>query len=401
MRSARPGTVPDVAAVTGDGARSRCAAPMSRSSREAARPAAARRRRRYDYARRILNASFDKHPALIVQPSGVADIQAAVNFARAHNLLVAVKCGGHSHSGQSTCDRGMQIDLSTFRGVRVDPRRAARRSRAARCSARWTTRRGARSRDPAGHRVAHRRRRPHARRRLRPPRAPLRHGDRQSRVRRHRHRRRPATCTRARRKTPICFGPCAAAAATSASSRTSSSGCTRCSAKSSPAHLFPIAKARDVLDLWSEYAPTAPDELYIDPVMVLPPGSAPGSRAGGLLLPDRRRTPSARSRRCASSASRCATRSRRWTMCSVQRVNDSTDSRASARISRAASSRRCRTIWSRRWSMAFKAIRAARPWCSSSTAAAPSAASRKRDCVRASLRNREHDDRGWLALNRR
>jgi FAD/FMN-containing dehydrogenase len=43
-------------------------------------------------------------------------------FARANNLLVAVKCGGHSHSGQSTCDRGLQIDLSQFRGVRVDPR---------------------------------------------------------------------------------------------------------------------------------------------------------------------------------------------------------------------------------------------------------------------------------------
>ncbi len=44
-----------------------------------------------------------------------------LRFARANNLLVAVKCGGHSHSGQSTCDRGMQIDLSGFRGVRVDP----------------------------------------------------------------------------------------------------------------------------------------------------------------------------------------------------------------------------------------------------------------------------------------
>ena len=76
--------------------------------------------RGYDDARRILNPSFDKNPALIVQPVDVPDIQAAVNFARANSLLVAVKCGGHSHSGQSTCDRGMQIDLSTFRGVRVD-----------------------------------------------------------------------------------------------------------------------------------------------------------------------------------------------------------------------------------------------------------------------------------------
>ena len=76
----------------------------------------------YDKARMIMNPSFDKRPALIAQPSGTADVQAVVSFARANSLLVAVKCGGHSASGQSTCDRGLQIDLSKFRGVRVDPR---------------------------------------------------------------------------------------------------------------------------------------------------------------------------------------------------------------------------------------------------------------------------------------
>jgi hypothetical protein len=75
----------------------------------------------YDVARRVMNASIDKHPALIVQPSGVADIQHAVNFARERELLLAVKCGGHSWSGKSTCDGGMLLDLSTFRNVRVDP----------------------------------------------------------------------------------------------------------------------------------------------------------------------------------------------------------------------------------------------------------------------------------------
>jgi FAD/FMN-containing dehydrogenase len=81
----------------------------------------------YDDARRILNPSFDKHPALIAQATGAADVQAAVNFAREHDgLLLAVKCGGHSFSGQSTCDRGMMIDLSPMRHVRVDP--AARRA---------------------------------------------------------------------------------------------------------------------------------------------------------------------------------------------------------------------------------------------------------------------------------
>lgn len=75
----------------------------------------------YDMARRVLNKSIDKYPALVVQPSGVADIRNAVTFARERGLLLAVKCGGHSFSGKSTCDGGMQIDLSTFRNVRVNP----------------------------------------------------------------------------------------------------------------------------------------------------------------------------------------------------------------------------------------------------------------------------------------
>jgi FAD/FMN-containing dehydrogenase len=75
----------------------------------------------YDEARRVLNPSFDKHPALIAQVTGVADIRFAVEFASQNNLLLAVKCGGHSASGKSTCDRGMMIDLSPFRSVRVDP----------------------------------------------------------------------------------------------------------------------------------------------------------------------------------------------------------------------------------------------------------------------------------------
>jgi FAD/FMN-containing dehydrogenase len=119
----RSGPVSDVAALTGDGRE------ITLRGAEIEELAAALRGQLllagdagYDAARQILNPSFDKHPALIVQPTGTADVQTAVNFARAHNLLVAVKCGGHSASGLSTCERGMQIDLSNFRGVRVDPR---------------------------------------------------------------------------------------------------------------------------------------------------------------------------------------------------------------------------------------------------------------------------------------
>jgi FAD/FMN-containing dehydrogenase len=75
----------------------------------------------YDIARSVLNKAIDRSPALIVQPTGVADIQNAVTFARERDLLLAVKCGGHSSSGKSTCEGGMQIDLSTYRHARVNP----------------------------------------------------------------------------------------------------------------------------------------------------------------------------------------------------------------------------------------------------------------------------------------
>jgi FAD/FMN-containing dehydrogenase len=75
----------------------------------------------YEDARRVINADINRHPALIVQCKGTADVKNAVDFARESNLLVAVKCGGHSHSGKSTCDGGMMIDLSKLRSVRVDP----------------------------------------------------------------------------------------------------------------------------------------------------------------------------------------------------------------------------------------------------------------------------------------
>ncbi len=74
----------------------------------------------YDAARRVLNPGIDKHPALVVQPSGPADVSTAVEFAAERKLSLAVKCGGHSFSGKSTCDGGLQIDLSTMRGARVD-----------------------------------------------------------------------------------------------------------------------------------------------------------------------------------------------------------------------------------------------------------------------------------------
>ena len=82
----------------------------------------------YDQVRRIWNGAFDRHPALIARPSSTADVAKAVSFARSHGLLTSVKGGGHSVSGQSSCDGGMMIDLGQMRDVQVD--KAARIARA-------------------------------------------------------------------------------------------------------------------------------------------------------------------------------------------------------------------------------------------------------------------------------
>ncbi|MEE8307635.1 MAG: FAD-binding oxidoreductase [Gammaproteobacteria bacterium] len=75
----------------------------------------------YDAARQVWNGIFDKRPALIARCSGAADVIRAVNFAREHALLTAVRGGGHSYSGKSSCDGGIVIDLSPMRGVQVNP----------------------------------------------------------------------------------------------------------------------------------------------------------------------------------------------------------------------------------------------------------------------------------------
>jgi FAD/FMN-containing dehydrogenase len=74
----------------------------------------------YDAARRIWNASIDKHPGLIARCSGTADVIQAVKFARTNDLLVAVRGGGHNVGGRATCDDGIIIDLSLMKGVFVD-----------------------------------------------------------------------------------------------------------------------------------------------------------------------------------------------------------------------------------------------------------------------------------------
>ena len=74
----------------------------------------------FDAARRVWNGSVDRKPALIARCGAVADVVAAVRVAAEHDLLVAVRGGGHSFPGLSTCDDGLVIDLSGMSSVRVD-----------------------------------------------------------------------------------------------------------------------------------------------------------------------------------------------------------------------------------------------------------------------------------------
>src|SRR5215470_18173215 len=64
----------------------------------------------YDEARVIWNGLADKRPAIIARCTGAADVIDAVNFARKHELLVAVRGGGHNVAGNAMCDGGIVID---------------------------------------------------------------------------------------------------------------------------------------------------------------------------------------------------------------------------------------------------------------------------------------------------
>ena len=75
----------------------------------------------YDQARQVYNAMIDRRPAVIVRPTGTADVMTAVDFARDHDLVISVKGGGHNVAGNAVCDDGLMIDLGLMSAVRVDP----------------------------------------------------------------------------------------------------------------------------------------------------------------------------------------------------------------------------------------------------------------------------------------
>ncbi|SDJ96836.1 FAD/FMN-containing dehydrogenase [Ferrimonas sediminum] len=75
----------------------------------------------YDEARALYNAMVDKHPAVIVQCRNAADVIASVQFAHNHDLLIAIRGGGHNGPGLGSCDGGLVIDLRLMRSVQVHP----------------------------------------------------------------------------------------------------------------------------------------------------------------------------------------------------------------------------------------------------------------------------------------
>jgi FAD/FMN-containing dehydrogenase len=77
----------------------------------------------YDAARAVWNGMVDRHPALIVRPTSTEDVVVALRHAREQDLVIAIRCGGHSIPGLSTCDDGIVIDLSRLRGAAADAQR--------------------------------------------------------------------------------------------------------------------------------------------------------------------------------------------------------------------------------------------------------------------------------------
>jgi FAD/FMN-containing dehydrogenase len=75
----------------------------------------------YDHFRAIWNGAFDRRPDLILRARNSSDVSAAVRLAAERDLPLAVRCGGHSLPGYSTCDGGIVLDLSLMKAITINP----------------------------------------------------------------------------------------------------------------------------------------------------------------------------------------------------------------------------------------------------------------------------------------
>ena len=217
----------------------------------------------YDDLRAVWNGSIDRRPGLIARCTGVADIRSAIAFARRTGGPVAVRGGGHSFPGHSTCDGGIVLDLSPLKGIRVDPVRRTARAQAGVLLGeldRETQAFGLA--DAVRHRHPHRRGRAHAGRRDRLADAQVRAEYRQPALGRPGHRRGRADDRESRTSTRICSGGSAVVAGTSASSPSSSSGCTRSgrSCYAGPV-MWPMESSPELLRFYRDWITDIPDEL--------------------------------------------------------------------------------------------------------------------------------------------
>ena len=231
------------------------------------------------------NGLIDKRPALIARCRGVADIVDALKAARDRGLEVAVRGGGHNVAGRSTTDGGLMVDLSLMKGIHVDPRARTARARGRRHLER------VQPRDPAprpGHHrrrgLLDRRRGPDARRRAR-----LAHGQARARPRQPplgggRAGRRQGRHGERRRSTRTCSGRCAAAAATSAWWRPSSTACTRSGPMVTGGLIaYPFSAAWDVLRHFRDVTASLPDEFTVFAGLVHAPDGS-GEKLAALVL---------------------------------------------------------------------------------------------------------------------
>jgi FAD/FMN-containing dehydrogenase len=81
----------------------------------------------YDEKRAVFNSMFDRRPAAILRPTGTADVIRAVGLVRTSGAPFAIRGGGHSVAGFSSCEGGIVLDLRSLASVRIDPEKRTAR----------------------------------------------------------------------------------------------------------------------------------------------------------------------------------------------------------------------------------------------------------------------------------